>query len=79
MNMAQLAKVCLLYFWLICFNLFSGLGIFLLSTGSLLWFGSAQIIDNAGHWGIFHVGMNFIAIYFFWKSLKFDGNKSLND
>jgi hypothetical protein len=79
MNFAQFAKVFLLYFWFICFNLVIGLGFFLFLSGTLLWFGSEQIIDSAGLLGVFFVGINFIAIYFFWKSLKFDGNKSLND
>ena len=65
----QLIKVVFLRFWILFIIVF-GLMFFFVINGSLLWFGSAEIIDKGGQWGVFFVGSNIIAIYFFWKSLN---------
>ena len=79
MNMARRAKVCLLYFWLICWNIVCALTGLLVINGSVLWFGLDTVWDNGGLGWVFFVSVNLVGIYFFWKSLKFDGDKSFND
>ena len=75
---AQFVKVVLANVWL-TFMIAMGIFIFILINGAMLWIGIEEMIGTSGGiYGLIYVVIEVIAVLFLWKSLKFDGNSSLD-
>ena len=83
---AQLVKVVLANVRLLLFSVWltfmiaTGIFFFIFINGAMLWIGIEEMIGTSGGiYGLIYVVIEVIAALSLWKSLKFDGNSSLDD